>query len=198
MSKISTGNTTVNVMITGVGGQGVLLASELISKAALDEGYDIKKSEVHGMAQRGGSVVSNVRFGEKVFSPLISQGEADILLSFERMETLRWLDYIHDGTVIIANQQKIVPMTVTTTNTGYPEDVQAILEGISDKVYMVDALDIARQAGNIRTANVALIGAMSAHLDIPLERWEQVIKEQVPPKTLEANMKAFRLAAEGQ
>lgn len=186
-------NKVTGIMIVGVGGQGVILASELLCEAAMRVGYDVKKSEVHGMAQRGGSVVSNVRFGEKVYSPLISKGEADILLSFEQLETLRWLDYIKPEGKIIVNMQKIMPMAVAIGQGEYPEDVFGVLKRKTDKIYRVDGLGIATKAGNVKAVNVAIIGALSNHLDIPERIWEEVIENRVPPKTLKINLTAFEM-----
>ncbi|NPV44600.1 MAG: indolepyruvate oxidoreductase subunit beta [Firmicutes bacterium] len=186
-------NKVTGIMIVGVGGQGVILASELLCEAAMRAGYDVKKSEVHGMAQRGGSVVSNVRFGKKVYSPLISKGEADILLSFEQLETLRWLDYIKPEGKIIVNMQKIMPMAVAIGQGEYPEDIFGILKRKTDKIYRVDGLGIARKAGNVKAVNVAIIGALSNYLDIPEGIWEEVIENRVPPKTLKINLTAFEM-----
>lgn len=180
-------------MIVGVGGQGVILASELLCEVAMRAGYDVKKSEVHGMAQRGGSVVSNVRFGEKVYSPLISKGEADILLSFEQLETLRWLDYIKPEGKIIVNMQKIMPMAVAIGQGEYPEDIFGVLKRKTDKIYRVDGLGIATKAGNVKAVNVAIIGALSNYLDIPEGIWKEVIENRVPPKTLKINLTAFEM-----
>jgi indolepyruvate ferredoxin oxidoreductase beta subunit len=186
-------NKVTGIMIVGVGGQGVILASELLCEAAMRAGYDVKKSEVHGMAQRGGSVVSNVRFGEKVYSPLISKGEADILLSFEQLETLRWLDYIKPEGKIIVNMQKIMPMAVAIGQGEYPEDIFGVLKRKTDKIYRVDGLGIATKAGNVKAVNVAIIGALSNYLDIPEGIWKEVIENRVPPKTLKINLTAFEM-----
>lgn len=186
-------NKVTGIMIVGVGGQGVILASELLCEAAMRAGYDVKKSEVHGMAQRGGSVVSNVRFGEKVYSPLISKGEADILLSFEQLETLRWLDYIKPEGKIIVNMQKIMPMAVAIGQGEYPEDIFGVLKRKTDKIYRVDGLEIATKAGNVKAVNVAIIGALSNYLDIPEGIWKEVIENRVPPKTLKINLTAFEM-----
>lgn len=186
-------NKVTGIMIVGVGGQGVILASELLCEVAMRAGYDVKKSEVHGMAQRGGSVVSNVRFGEKVYSPLISKGEADILLSFEQLETLRWLDYIKPEGKIIVNMQKIMPMAVAIGQGEYPEDIFGVLKRKTDKIYRVDGLGIATKAGNVKAVNVAIIGALSNYLDIPEGIWKEVIENRVPPKTLKVNLTAFEM-----
>lgn len=186
-------NKVTGIMIVGVGGQGVILASELLCEVAMRAGYDVKKSEVHGMAQRGGSVVSNVRFGKKVYSPLISKGEADILLSFEQLETLRWLDYIKPEGKIIVNMQKIMPMAVAIGQGEYPEDIFGVLKRKTDKIYRVDGLGIATKAGNVKAVNVAIIGALSNYLDIPEGIWKEVIENRVPPKTLKINLTAFEM-----
>ena len=144
------------------------------------------------MAQRGGSVVSSVRYGEKVYSPLITKREADILLSFEQLETLRWLDYIKPEGKIVINDQRIVPMAVAVGQGEYP-DVFGILNRVTDKVYKLNGPDIAQQVGDIRAVNVALVGALSIHLDIPMELWRKVIESRVPPETLDINLKAFEM-----
>ncbi len=182
---------TVNIMLAGVGGQGVLLASEVISRAALEEGFDVKKSEVHGMAQRGGSVVSNVRFGEKVYSPLIAEDEADILLAFEKLEALRWINYLKDDGIIITNTQRIDPLPVANGQDEYPKDVMKQLEAKEHRVVSFDALTAARKAGSQKAINTVLIGALVDHTDISKDVYEKVIKESVPPKTIEINIEAF-------
>ncbi len=187
---------TVNIMLAGVGGQGVLLASEVISKAALKEGYDVKKSEVHGMAQRGGSVVSNVRFGEKVYSPLIAEGEADILLAFEKLEALRWLRYLKDDGIIITNTQRIDPLPVANGKDKYPEDVMDRLKESGHKVISVDALSAAREAGSQKAINTVLLGTLVNYTDISKEIYEEVIKKSVPQKTIDINNKAFKAGLE--
>ena len=187
---------TVNIMLAGVGGQGVLLASEVISKAALKEGFDVKKSEVHGMAQRGGSVVSNVRFGEKVYSPLIAEGEADILLAFEKLEALRWINYLKEDGMIITNTQRIDPLPVANGKTDYPGDVMERLESTKHKVVSLDALNFARKAGSQKAINTVLLGALVNYTDISQDVYEEVIKESVPPKTVEINAEAFTMGLE--
>lgn len=183
---------TKNIMIVGVGGQGTLLASRIIGKTVISEGYDVKISEVHGMSQRGGSVVTYVKFGNKVYSPIIDRGEADIILAFEMLEAYRALPYLKKDGKMIANNQKINPMPVITGATSYPEN---IAEKLSEKVDLtvVDALSLAEKAGNFKAVNVALIGVMAKNTDIAYEKWVSVIKETVPEKFLEANLKAFEL-----
>ena len=185
-------NKTVNIMLAGVGGQGVLLASEVISESALKEGYDVKKSEVHGMAQRGGSVVSNVRFGEKVYSPLIAEGEADILLAFERLEALRWINYLKEDGIIITNTQRIDPLPVANGKVDYPENVMEKLEKTGHKIVSVDALTAAREAGTQKAINTVLLGALVNYTDISSEIFEEVIKDNVPEKTIDINTTAFK------
>jgi len=183
-----------NLIICGVGGQGILLASELVALVAMEEGYDVKKSEVHGMAQRGGSVVSHVRIGHKVFSPLIEEGTADVILAFEKAEALRWVHYLNPKKgVLIVNDLEIVPPFVSIGLDEYPKDIEKTLKSIAKEAYFVDGIGLARQAGNERTANVALLGVLSNYMPFNEETWIEVIKRRVPPKTIEANLKAFSL-----
>lgn len=184
---------TVNIVICGVGGQGVLLAGDIIAETAMAAGYDAKKSEVHGMAQRGGSVVSHVRYGEKVFSPLIRQGEADVILSFEEMETARYLDFLRDGGTVIINRQQVSPMTVATGQAEYPADIVGRIKSQVPNTVLCDGLKLSEQAGSPKTINMVLLGALSKKLDLPLEKWLEVITRRVPPKTVEMNKKAFEL-----
>ncbi len=183
---------TKNIMIVGVGGQGTLLASRILGNTVIGEGYDVKVSEVHGMSQRGGSVVTYVKFGEKVYSPIIDKGEADIILAFETLEAYRALPYLREGGKIIINTQKINPMPVITGAAQYPENIE---EKISKKVdtVLVDALKYAKEAGNTKAVNVVLIGVMARSTDIPYEKWVETIKKTVPEKFLEVNLKAFEL-----
>jgi indolepyruvate ferredoxin oxidoreductase beta subunit len=181
--------TATNVFICGVGGQGILLASEILSQAALDQGLDVKKSEVHGMAQRGGAVVSHVRFGRKVYSPVIAQGEADLLVSFEKMEALRWLRYLRPGGRLIVNTQEIVPSGLPE----YPKDVDRLLAESAPDVVLVDGLALAREAGHIRAVNTVMLGAFSRYLDFSGDDWRKAIEARVPPKTVEINLRAFEL-----
>jgi len=187
--------TTGNILFSGVGGQGILLASEVTALALLDAGFDVKKSEVHGMAQRGGSVTAQLRYGDKVYSPLIEPGCADIQIAFEMMEAVRYLPYLHKGSKVVVNSQKILPPSVATGQTPYPEDVLDELVKRDIEVVVVDAFDIAEKVGEIRTANVVLVGAMSAFLPVDVALFEGVIERRVPPKFKEVNLKAF---AEGR
>lgn len=184
--------TTKNIMIVGVGGQGTLLASRVLGNTVINEGYDVKVSEVHGMSQRGGSVVTYVKYGDKVYSPIIDRGEADIILAFELLEAYRALPYLKKGGKIIVNGQQIDPMPVITGAAQYPEN---IAEKIADKadLKVIDALSLAKDAGNIKAVNVVLIGVMAKSTDIEYEKWIETIKTTVPEKFLDVNLKAFDL-----
>ncbi|MBQ3241586.1 MAG: indolepyruvate oxidoreductase subunit beta [Oscillospiraceae bacterium] len=187
---------TKSVMIVGVGGQGSLLASRILGTVFMAQGYDVKVSEVHGMSQRGGSVVTYIKYGEKVYSPIVEQGEADYLLSFEQLEAARWLSYLkNDGTMIVSDQ-KIDPMPVITGAAEYPEDVIGKLKGTGANIIDVDALKLATEAGSSKATNVVLIGVLSTIMPFPKEEWEKAIVQLVPPKFLEMNKKAFKLGRE--
>lgn len=190
--KVANQQSTTNIMIVGVGGQGTLLASRILGNMVISEGYDVKVSEVHGMSQRGGSVVTYVRFGEKVYSPIIDKGQADIILAFETLEAYRALPYLKKGGRMIANLQQINPMPVITGAAQYPADVHQKLSERVDLV-SVPAADYAKEAGSLKAVNVVLIGVMARYTDIPYEKWVQTIKTTVPPKFLEVNVKAFDL-----
>ncbi len=181
---------TKNIMIVGVGGQGTLLASRILGNTVIKEGYDVKVSEVHGMSQRGGSVVTYVKYGDKVYSPIIDKGEADIILAFELLEGYRALPFLKKDGKIIVNAQKIDPMPVITGACEYPEDIESKLDEKAD-LTTVDALALAKEAGNIKAVNVVLIGVMAKSTDIAYEKWIEVIKETVPAKFLDVNLKAF-------
>ncbi len=182
-----------NIILTGVGGQGILMASEIISEAAAQMGYDVKKSEIHGMSQRGGSVNSHVRFGERVYSPLVMKGDCDLLLAFEKLEALRMAGFVKEGGAIIVNDQQINPSTVISGAATYPENIEGILSARFDSVTFMDALKIAEEAGNPRTANTALLGAASKSLNIPIEVWEDAITRRVPKRAIDVNLKAFHM-----
>lgn len=181
---------TKSIMIVGVGGQGTLLASRILGNAVISEGYDVKVSEVHGMSQRGGSVVTYVRYGEKVYSPVIDKGQADIILAFELLEAYRALPYLKEGGKIIVNNQKINPMPVIIGAAKYPESLSDKLSDKADTT-VIDALALAKKAGNIKAVNVVLIGVMAKNTDIEYETWVETIKNTVPEKFLEVNLKAF-------
>ena len=185
-----------NILIAGVGGQGVLLVSEILSEACLRSGYDVKKSEVHGMAQRGGSVTSHVRFGEQVHSPLIEKGQADVLVSFEELEALRWIAFLKPGGAVVVNAQRIAPMTVSSGVASYPEDVLEQLRERTSRIVAVDGIGIAQKVGNPRVVNIVLLGALSKHLHIEENIWRETISARVPPKTIEMNLKAFEAGRE--
>ena len=183
---------TFNIMIVGVGGQGTLLASRILGNAVISEGYDVKVSEVHGMSQRGGSVVTYVKFGDKVYSPIVDKGEADIILAFELLEAYRALPYLKKGGKMIINDQQINPMPVITGAAQYPQNIKEKLSQVCN-ITVVDALSKAEKAGNIKAVNVVLIGVMAKNTDIPYETWTDTIKTTVPEKFLEVNLKAFDL-----
>ena len=181
-----------NIMIVGVGGQGTLLASRILGNAVIRQGYDVKVSEVHGMSQRGGSVVTYVKFGDKVHSPIIDDGEADIILAFELLEAYRALPALRKGGRLIVNDQRINPMPVITGAADYPEDILGKLSS-QVNVTAVDALALAEQAGSIKAVNVVLIGLMAKNTAIPYESWLETVRDTVPPKFLEVNLTAFDL-----
>ena len=187
---------TKNVMIVGVGGQGSLLASKLLGKLLLTKGYDIKVSEVHGMSQRGGSVVTYVRFGDKVYSPVIDKGQADYIVSFELLEAARWTEYLKPGGKIITNTQKINPMPVIIGAAEYPEDLLGKMTAAGMDVDALDALSLAEQAGSSKAVNLVLMGRLSKYFDIPAPEWLAASEASVPAKFLELNKKAFQLGLE--
>ena len=183
---------TKNIMIVGVGGQGPLLASRILGNTVINEGYDVKVSEVHGMSQRGGSVVTYVKYGEKVYSPIIGEGEADVILAFELLEAYRALPYLKKGGKLIVNDQRIDPMPVITGAASYPENIVEKLSVVAD-VTALDALSLAKEAGNAKAVNVVLIGVMAKASEIAYEKWVETIRSTVPAKFLEVNLKAFDL-----
>lgn len=189
---------TKNVMIVGVGGQGSLLASKLLGKLLLNEGYDVKVSEVHGMSQRGGSVVTYVRFGEKVYSPIIDKGEADFIVSFEQLEAARYLEYLRPDGRIVTNTQQIDPMPVITGAMQYPENLIGKLRAKGVAVDAMDCLALAEQAGSSKAVNIVLMGRLSKYFDMSVEKWEKAIEECVPTKFLELNKRAFELGRESE
>lgn len=184
---------TKNIMIVGVGGQGSLLASKLLGKVLIEAGYDVKVSEVHGMSQRGGSVVTYVRFGTKVYSPIITEGEADYILSFEKLEAARWASYLKTGGQIIVNTQEIDPMPVIIGKAEYPSGILEELKNKGVNVDDVDALSLALQAGSAKAVNIVLLSRLAKHFDIPFEKWIDAIEKTVAPKFAELNKKAFTI-----
>ena len=184
---------TKNILIVGVGGQGTLLASKLLGKVLLEKGYDVKVSEVHGMSQRGGSVVTFVRYGDKVYSPVIDKGEADIILSFELLEAARWVEYLRKDGVLITNTQKTNPMPVITGAAKYPEDLEKKLKDLGIDVRAFDALEKATEAGSSKAVNLVLLGYLSNLYDFSEDLWIDTIRTSVPEKFIEMNIKAFQL-----
>lgn len=182
-----------NVMIVGVGGQGTLLASRIIGKVAIKAGYDVKVSEVHGMSQRGGSVVTYVKYADKVYSPLVFEGEADFLLAFEELEAYRWLPYLKKDGKLIVNTQQMDPMPVITGAMKYPENIACKIRDKVNDVTTVDALSVAIEAGTVKAVNIVLIGCFAKNSDVDKQIWIDVIKETVPPKFLDINLKAFEM-----
>ena len=181
----------LNIMIVGVGGQGTLMASRLLGNVGIQLGYDVKVSEVHGMSQRGGSVVTYVKMGEKVYSPIIEKGEADIILAFEKLEALRWIDYLKQGGALILNDQQIDPMPVIIGKANYPESIIERFESGGIRLFTVDGLKIAEECGNTKAVNVVLIGLLAATTGIDRGIWEKALEEVIPQKVIDVNTRAF-------
>jgi indolepyruvate ferredoxin oxidoreductase beta subunit len=180
-----------DILIVGVGGQGTLLTSRILADVAVQMGYDVKVSEIHGMAQRGGSVVTQVRYGEKVYSPIIKKGDADILLAFEKLEAARWLDYLKPDGIVIINDERVDPLPVMSGRVKYPLD---IVDKIKEKVpntRLINATEIAGQCGNTRAANVVLVGVLAAVASLPIAEMENAIRRMVPDKAIDINLNAF-------
>lgn len=186
-------SSVTNILLVGVGGQGILVASEIISEALMLAGFDVKKSEVHGMAQRGGSVVSHVRFGTKVYSPIIPEGEADILVGFELLEAYRYLPLMKKSAGIVVNNLMINPPSVSTGEESYPEGLPEKISKAYPESIFIDGIELAKQAGNAKTANTVLLGALSVLSGTVQKFWLGAIEKMVPAKTLEVNKKAFEL-----
>ncbi len=186
-------NDVKNIMIVGVGGQGSLLASRLMGAVLLSQGFDVKVSEVHGMSQRGGSVVTYVRYGEKVYSPVIDKGEADFIVAFEELEAARWVEYLKKDGKMIVNTQQIDPMPVIIGAMSYPENIIGKMEELNIDVTAFDALTLAEKAGNAKATNIVMMGALAKNLDFSEDVWQNALKEVVPPKFLELNKIAFEL-----
>jgi len=189
---------TMNFLITGVGGQGTILASDIMAAVGLAAGYDVKKSDILGLAVRGGAVVGHVRWGERVHSPIVPEGRVDYLLAFEILECLRWLNQVRPEGTVLVNQQEIHPVTVSSGFATYPEKetVDKALQAATSNVYHVPGLDIAQKLGNTRVLNVVLLGALSALLPVEAETWENVLEERVPSRFIDLNLKAFRQGRE--
>jgi indolepyruvate ferredoxin oxidoreductase beta subunit len=186
---------TTNILIVGVGGQGTLLTSRILAQVAVQLGHDVKVSEIHGMAQRGGSVVSEVRYGDKIYSPIIKKGDADIILAFEKLEAARWLDYLKPGGMVIINNNRVDPLPVMSGKVKYPQDIDRRVAELVERTLVVDASAIAVACGNVRAANVVLVGVLAAAIGLPGDQVEKAIREMVPAKALAINLKAFN---EGQ
>ncbi|MBO5606910.1 MAG: indolepyruvate oxidoreductase subunit beta [Treponema sp.] len=182
-----------NILIVGVGGQGALLASKTLGQVLLDAGYDVKVSEVHGMSQRGGSVVTYVRYGKKVYSPIVDKGEADFIVSFEMLEAARYTDYLKPDGKIVVNTQMIDPMPVITGAARYPENLEQKMRSAGFYVDAVDCLSLAQQAGTAKSVNIVLMGRLSKYMDFAEEEWLKAIEKLVKPQFLEMNKKAFAL-----
>jgi indolepyruvate ferredoxin oxidoreductase beta subunit len=185
-----------NILLVGVGGQGILLASEILSETFMLAGYDVKKSEIHGMSQRGGSVVSHVRYGSRVFSPIVPEGEGDVLFGFELLETYRYLGLLKKGATVIANDLCIPPPSVLSGKEKYPAGISEKIRALHPDFQLVDGMKLASEAGNPKAANTALLGTVSRRLDIPEEFWMKAIEKLVPAKAFEVNRKAFQAGRE--
>lgn len=182
---------TTDILVAGVGGQGILLTSDILAEVAFEEGYDVKKSEVHGMAQRGGSVISEVRFGEKVYSPLIKKGQADFLLGLEKLETLRFLHYLKPEGLLVVNDLEIPPLGVSLGKERYPDNILSLLREKTSRIIRVDGLAMAKDVGNLKTINVVMLGVLSFFLPFSGSTWKKVIKKRVPSHSLKDNLRAF-------
>jgi len=184
-------NNTTNILVAGVGGQGVILASDIMSEVFMEAGFDVKKSEVHGMAMRGGIVTSHFRFGKKVYSPLIKQGEVDLLFAFEQLEGLRWINHLRANGKIIMNDHKVNPPIVNLGEMDYPKDIPEKIRSKFNGFYLVKGTDIALQMGDARAANVVLLGAISKFFEVGADLWLSTILKYLPAKVHELNRKAF-------
>lgn len=189
------GSATTNILLTGVGGQGSVLATRIIGRAAELAGYEAVTAELHGMAQRGATVITAVRFGRDVVAPVVPRGEADFIVAFERLEALRFLQHLRPGGVLVVNDQRITPSVDALREADYPDDLMGPAAARTGTVVLVPALDIARELGNIRLVSTVVLGALSGHLDLPEAAWLTAIGEAVPPKTVDANHAAFRRGA---
>lgn len=181
----------LNIMLVGVGGQGTLLASRVLGNVALQDNNDVKVSEVHGMSQRGGSVVTYVKIGQKIFSPLIEKNEADIIIAFEQLEAMRWIGYLRENGKMIINTQKINPMPVITGKMKYPENIIKQIKCIYGSTVAIDALSIAKGCGNIKSVNMVLLGCMAASVKIDKSIWIKSMRDVIPEKYIDVNIKAF-------
>jgi indolepyruvate ferredoxin oxidoreductase beta subunit len=185
-----------NIVLVGVGGQGILLASEIVAQAAMQSGFRVKTNETHGMAQRGGSVSAFIRYGKEVFAPVVAEGTGDVLGSFEKIEALRFAQFLKPGGLAVVSTQVLVPVTVSTGGATYPKDADERLTRVFPNLITIDAAEIAIELGNIRTAGVVVLGAMSNVLDLSKEAWQESIIECVPPKFRDLNLRAFAIGRE--
>ena len=183
---------TVNIVLAGVGGQGILLASEIIARAAMAAGFTVKTNEVHGMAQRGGSVLAQIRYGHEVHSPLVERGTAKVLGALERIESLRHADYLAPDGLAVVSSQVVMPVTVSSGQARYPEDAEARIRALFRRLVYVDALGLATELGNVRCSNLVILGALAPGLTLPDEAWTQGIRDSVKPRFLDVNLKAFQ------
>jgi indolepyruvate ferredoxin oxidoreductase beta subunit len=191
-------NQSVDFLLVGVGGQGTILASDVLAEVGVMLGYDVKKAEVHGMSQRGGSVISHVRWGRQVFSPIIARGDADIFIAFEKLEAARFVDHLRPGGLVLVNDQTILPVTVSAGSNIYPDDetIRAALAAVTNQTYWINGMAMAEALGNIRTANVVILGALSSLLGMEAGPWLKVIQGRVPAKYVELNRQAFEAGRE--
>ena len=186
-----TSTSTKSILLVGVGGQGTILASKVLSEGLLRAGYDVKMSEIHGMSQRGGSVTTHVRFGKHVWSPIIDEGEADILVSFEKVEAVRWISYLKPGGMLVVNDYEIHPLSVLTGTAKYPDNVAEELRRNVPNLLLIDAGRIATELGNVKAQNIVLLGALTKGMHLDDIDWPAVLKELIPPKMYDLNIKAF-------
>ena len=184
---------TTSILVAGVGGQGTLLTAKVLGNLLTSEGFDVKISEIHGMAQRGGSVVTHVRYGSKVYSPIVEPAGADIIIGFEKMEALRWAHYLKPGGKMIVNDQKILPMPVISGVAEYPDDILKQLKEICSDLYVLDAVSIAKKIGNTKVFNVVVLGVLARFMNIDLDSWSRAMHKTVPERFLDLNLKAFEL-----
>ncbi len=191
--KTMTKDNPVNILIAGVGGQGTVLASKILGEVAKSAGYDVKQSEIHGMSQRGGSVVTHVRYGQKIYSPLVAAGNADVIMAFEELEALRYLPYLKKDGLLIVNQQQMLPMPVIAGNAQYPKDIVEEAGAMGAQVKASAASALALEQGDARAANVVLLGILSRHLEFPEERWLDAIRKTVKDKLVDMNLRAFEV-----
>lgn len=185
-----------SVLLAGVGGQGIILASKILAQCAFTAGLMVKESELHGMAQRGGSVISHVRFGEEVYSPLIPSGKADFMVALEELESLRYTYFLKPSAQVILNSKQVMPSVIIPENSRYPENIRQKLESLGFRVDEVNALETARELGNLKVENIILVGALSRYLPFTMEDWQKTIEKSVPAKTIEINLAAFRTGRE--